>query len=194
MRITTTMRTDRLLILAFALAAPAGLCAVGNDVPQPFPPDRYSKMIEKSPFAPATPVAAEDAPNFAQNLYITGIAKLGAQDCVFVASRDGQTRYSLITGEEGPQGMKIERITYSTEVGKTKVIIRKGGETGTVQFDQAAIQHTAAPSAPQIPGNPQIGIPRPPGQPQVAPARPQQPGGGSPVESRRRIRIINSRP
>jgi hypothetical protein len=202
----------RILLLALALAAPAVLraavagavdsaaaapaSAVAADIPQSFPANRYDKLIEKSPFAPATPVAdPNEVAGFAQNLYVTGIGKIGNQDCVYIASRaDDKARYTLFSGEEGPQGMKIERINYSNDIGRTKVTIRKGGDSATLQFDQAVLLHTAAPTAPQQPqiNVPRLGGPIQPGQLTNGNQQPG-PGGGPPGESRRRIRIINNR-
>lgn len=174
---------------------------VAAGLPAPLPFSRYARLVTRSPFAPATPVEPVAAqPNFAQQLYVTGLAKEamgGAEkDVAFISSRDGQSRYTLVSGEPGPEGMTLMKVDWAPEVAKSKVAVRKGAETGVVEFDQALVQRqTGPPEQPQ----PAMGAPpRPVPMPGAAPrptvagrpgtvATPPQ----TPVDVRRRFRIIH---
>jgi hypothetical protein len=138
--------------------------------------------MEQSPFSLATAAATPppQPPAFFQNLYLSAISRVAGRDCIFIASRDGTTRYALYAGEPGPEGLTVEGVDLAPEVGKTKVRVRKGAETGVLEFDQAAIQRPAAPVA--ATAIPKAGTP---GQPQTAPQRPN-----NSVEIRRRLRMI----
>jgi hypothetical protein len=211
----------------------ACFAATETAIPVSLPAERYQQMIKQSPFAPATAVTAPVAnAGFAASFYVSGVAKIGSQDFVTIASRDGQTRFSLAPGEEGPDGITITKVDWSDQPGKSKVTMKKGNETGIAEFDEAAMQKPAA-VAPQPPAIP-MGVqgmqpgrvaprsgptePRPPQLPQFGqatrinrPAYPQAPtngnpqtgapttsaqvpGGPPPVETRRRVRIINPAP
>ncbi|NBV86501.1 MAG: hypothetical protein EBS01_09625, partial [Verrucomicrobia bacterium] len=75
----------------------------GGESPEPFAPQRYASLVEKSPFAIAStppepvPVSTE---NFATNWVLTGISKQRDHEgkerfTVFVRSRDLATRLVL---------------------------------------------------------------------------------------------------
>lgn len=155
--------------------------------PKAWPKERYQQLAARSPFALATPVAtsAPSAP-FAANLYVTGLAKIGEIDYVYLSTRDQQTRYTLASGIAGPEDMSLVGIEWNPQIGKSKVTIQKGGETGVLEFDQAVIQ--AQPQAQVAPPPPQV--PQPPQQ--IPGVRPGMTSGEAPRpgESRRRIRII----
>src|SRR5438093_2702329 len=70
------------------------------EIPAPWPKARYEKMIAASPFAPATPVAKPAAAGFAANLHVSGIAQIGDQNLVMIASNDQQMKFSLLGGEQ----------------------------------------------------------------------------------------------
>lgn len=184
------------LSLLLVLTVPAGAEPV---VPEPHPLSRYEQLIADSPFAPATPVAApvESAP-FAANLYVSGLAKMGDKDFVTVVSRDQQSRYTLVTGEAPDNGLSLVGVQWDDEVGKSKVTIKKDGETAVLEFDQAVVKTAPAEGAPPPPMPPPA-VPRihGPGAPQpqfVPPGQKMPPGTQNPGQPRRRIRIINSKP
>jgi hypothetical protein len=67
------MKTKNLAIALLA-AVPLSLL-FADDVPKPFAFARYQGMMDRSPFAVATAVAAPAAtPNFAKDLYIANAA------------------------------------------------------------------------------------------------------------------------
>lgn len=167
------------------------LVATEPDLPLALPFERYQAMAERSPFALATPSvkSPEESAPFAANLYVTGLGRIGDTDCAFIASRDQQKRYVLVAGEPGPDGLTLSSIAWSDQVGKSRITISKSGEIGVLEFDQAVIQAPPAPinaqgelNAPPL-ANPVIGVP------QNGNVSPRRPG-----ETRRRIRVIPSRP
>jgi len=182
-----------------AMALPCSVLASDSpDIPVSRPFADYEKMVSNSPFTLATPVAKPAEVNPFQNYYVTGLSKLEGKDCVFLSTRDGQNRYTLFAGEQGPDGLIIDRVEWSEEMGRSKVHLRRGtgagvaGEAGVVEFDQAQIQRPVAaapapmPNAPGQPNRPTL----PPGFRNRTPDG-QTPGVG-PSEQRRRVRIINN--
>ena len=122
-------------------------------------------MIDKSPFSVATPIAAPagpvapPAPSFTQDLYVVGLAKLGSKDFVSIASKDQTQRFSLLLGEQGPDGITVASIARDPGLAKSKVTLKKGTEFGTIGFDETALTATP-PEGGQPPGVPP---PRPAG-------------------------------
>ena len=93
----------KLPTLAALLAAGSAFAVETADIPQSLPISRYAQMLEKSPFALATPLAPPEPTTqpWAASLYVAGVAKIGDKDLVTIRSRnDQQTFYSLMTGEE----------------------------------------------------------------------------------------------
>ena len=160
------------LPVAFWAATLCGACAV--EIPTAFPAARYQAMIDKSPFSlgtppPAAPApAAPAAPSFAQDFFVVGLAKLGSQDFVSIASRDQTQRFSLLVGEERAlephsEPIKLIRVERGKTLAETKVFLKKGAEEApAITFDEAAVNNTggAAPGQPGVPPPPQ---PMPPG-------------------------------
>jgi hypothetical protein len=145
-------------------------------LPEAYPAERYEQLIEHSPFAVGTvqePAAAPDAPGFAANLYVEGVAQLGysegkERDFVAIKSRADQSTFWLSTGAApNRDGIELGAVEWSQGVGKSKVTIRKGTETAVLEFDEATLR-----AAPIAAGGGAEGVPRsvrpspqPPGQP-----------------------------
>ena len=192
------------LILPAAKHVSGASETASKDFPPAWPVSRYEKMMARSPFALATAVAPPAAPGFAANLYVTGLAKLDSRDFVSISSRDLQTKFSLLSGETSADGITVISVQWSDDVGKSKVTVRKGSETAVIGFDEMAMKNPgpggpAPQQPPQFPQRPAVipQIPRPVQQtftqPQTTPYIAQPPGGQT-QDSRRRIRIINSKP
>jgi hypothetical protein len=159
------------------LATVASAAAVENVLPLPFPAERYTAMLEKSPFALATPVAPPPvAPTkgFAADWYLTGLARFEDQDYVSIKSRDLSVNFSLfgteatkgLTGSnESANGVQLVSVEWSNERGKSTVTIKKGDEIARLEFNQAEIQAAAAP----VPAAPGAARPIMPGQPGARP-------------------------
>lgn len=151
----------------------SGLVLVGvlqshaEDVlPPRFNFDRYSKMVEKSPFALATAVAAPAAtPDFAKDLFIANAAHSVDGDMVTLASTSDHNFKKYLTTKEPVDGYSIASIEWSDKVGATKVTISKDGNFATITFNQALLSQNSpnAGGGPRtfIPPNPAMAVPRP---------------------------------
>src|SRR6476661_4554715 len=120
--------------------------------------DRYSKMMDQSPFAIASAVAAPAAtPDFAKDLYIANAARSQDGDLVTIASTADHNFKKYLTTKEPVDGYSIANIEWSDKVGGTKVTISKDGNFATLMFNQALLSQSSpggaaralvAPSAP----------------------------------------------
>lgn len=124
------------------------ICAQAEDVlPPRFAYDRYSKMVDNSPFAIATAVAAPAAtPDFAKDLYVANAARSPEGDMVTLASTSDHNFKKYLTTKAPVDGYGIANIEWSERVGATKVTISKDGNFATITFNQALLQQ-AAPNA-----------------------------------------------
>ncbi len=141
-------------------------------LPPQFNFDRYSKMVEQSPFALATAVAAPAAtPDFAKDLYIANAARSSDGDMVTLASTSDHNFKKYLTTREPVDGYSIANIEWSDKVGATKVTISKDGNFATITFNQALLSQTGPntgvgaralmPPAPPVPAPNPVGIPNP---------------------------------
>jgi hypothetical protein len=113
-------------------------------LPPQFNFDRYSKMVDKSPFAIATAVAAPAAtPDFAKDLYIANAARSADGDMVTLASTSDHNFKKYLTTKEPVDGYSLASIEWSDKVGETKVTIGKDGNFATITFNQALLSQTA---------------------------------------------------
>src|SRR6201984_29579 len=109
-------------------------------LPAQFNFDRYAKMVDHSPFAIATAVAAPAAtPDFAKDLYIANAARSPDGDMVTLASTSDHNFKKYLTTKEPVDGYSIANIEWSNKVGGTKVTISKDGNFGTLTFNQALL-------------------------------------------------------
>src|SRR4029453_14331542 len=165
------------LTLMFAAALLGVICAQAEDaLPPRFTYDRYSKMVDNSPFAIATAVAAPAAtPDFAKDLYVANAARSPDGDLVTIASTSDHNFKKYLTTKGSVDGYSIANIEWSERVGATKVTIRKDGNFATITFNQALLQQsspnaalaarTLTPPAPNMPA-PNAAVPKlPPGLP-----------------------------
>lgn len=166
------MKTRNLALALLAVLAIVPLSMLlADDVPAPYAFARYQPMMDRSPFAVATAVAAPVAtPNFAKDLYIANAAHSKDGDFVTIASSADKNFKKYLSSKAPEDGYSITNIEWSEKVGATKVTIAKDGQTATLTFNEALIkQPTAAGQAPQMPQvNPQA-------QPIVPPPVAQQP-------------------
>src|ERR1700738_2330567 len=93
------------------LAAAASVRA--DEIPQRFKFDRYAAMLDHSPFAVATAVAAPAAtPNFAKDLYLSSAAKSPDGDMITVISSSDQNFRKYLTTKEPVDGFSIAHIEW----------------------------------------------------------------------------------
>src|SRR5436190_8608640 len=113
-------------------------------LPPRFNFDRYSAMVDHSPFAIATAVALPSAtPDFAKDLYIANAARSPEGDMVTIASSSDHNFKKYLTTREPVDGYSIANIEWSEKVGATKVTISKDGNFATVTFNQALLSQPA---------------------------------------------------
>jgi hypothetical protein len=137
------------LTLATILVMAGATCSQAEDVlPPQYNFDRYTKMMDQSPFAIATAVAAPAAtPDFAKDLYIANAARSQDGDLVTLASTADHNFKKYLTTKEPMDGYSIASIEWSDKVGETKVTISKDGNFATLTFNQALLSQ-GAPSGP----------------------------------------------
>ena len=152
------------------LAVVGATCSQAEDVlPPQYNFDRYSKMMDKSPFAVATAVAAPAAtPDFAKDLYIANAAKSQDGDLVTIGSTADHNFKKYLTTKESVEGYSIANIEWSDKVGGTKVTISKDGNFATLTFNQALLSQASqggggrpiSPAAPVPAGVPNAHVPK----------------------------------
>ena len=154
------------ITLATIMAIGGAMCSQAADVlPPQYNFDRYSKMMEQSPFAIASAVAAPAAtPDFAKDLYIANAARSQDGDLVTLASTTDHNFKKYLSTKEPVDGYSIASIEWSDKVGQTKVTISKDGNFATLTFNQALLSQAS-------PGG---GVPA---RPLPAPAMPVPPAG-----------------
>ncbi len=141
-------------------------------LPPQFNFDRYSKMVDQSPFAIATAVAAPAAtPDFAKDLYIANAARSPDGDMVTLASTSDHNFKKYLTTKEPMDGYSIVNIEWSDKVGETNVTIIKDVNFATITFNQALLAQTAPnagpasralpPPMPSLPAPNAGGVPNP---------------------------------
>ena len=164
------MKYSLALVSTFALlgAIPGG----ADDVlPPRFNFDRYSAMVDHSPFAIATAVAVPAAtPDFAKDFYVANAARSPERDMVTIASSSDQNFKKYLSTKEPVDGYGIASIEWSDRVGATKVTIGKDGNFATLTFNQALLSKSAS-ARPSAPGQMPQSVPLGPGQAAHARAR-----------------------
>ena len=133
------------LTLATMLAvAGATYCQAEDVLPPHYSFDRYSKMMDQSPFAIASAVAAPAAtPDFAKDLYIANAARSQDGDLVTLASTADHNFKKYLSTKEPMDGYSIASIEWSDKVGQTKVTISKDGNFATLTFNQALLSQAS---------------------------------------------------
>jgi hypothetical protein len=143
----------------------ATLSRAEDDLPKRLNFERYQMMLNRSPFAVATAVAApKETPSIFKDLYVANASKLPEGDMVTIASNADRNFKEYLTTKEPVHGYAIVNIEWSDKVGETKVTISKDGQFGTLTFNQALIA-TPVQNPPSAPGAvqpiPQPGFGRP---------------------------------
>jgi hypothetical protein len=158
------------------LALLGAIRSQANDVlPPRFNFDRYSKMVDHSPFAIATAAGLpETTPDFAKDLYVANAAHLPEGDLVTIASTSDQNFKKYLTTKDPVDGYGIANIQWSDRIGATKVTISKDGNFATLTFNETLLSQRAPnmPSQGQ-PNAPMAAAVQPPQRPM--PSRPGVP-------------------
>jgi len=144
------MKTKNLALVLLA-AVPLRLL-IADDVPKPYTFARYQAMMDRSPFAVATAVAAPAAtPNFAKDLYVANAAHSKDGDYVTIASSADKNFKKYLSTNAPEDGYTITSIEWSDKVGATKVTIAKDGQTATLTFNEALLKTTVTGQQQQPP-------------------------------------------
>ena len=141
------------ITLATIMTIGGAMCSQAADVlPPQYNFDRYSKMMEQSPFAIASAVAAPAAtPDFAKDLYIANAARSQDGDLVTLASTTDHNFKKYLSTKEPVDGYSIASIEWSDKVGQTKVTISKDGNFATLTFNQALLSQALPGGVPARP-------------------------------------------
>src|SRR6476646_10256806 len=155
------------LTLATILAMAGATYSQAEEVlPPQYNFDRYSKMMDQSPFAIASAVAAPAAtPDFAKDLYIANAARSQDGDLVTLASTADHNFKKYLSTKEPMDGYSIASIEWSDKVGQTKVTISKDGNFATLTFNQALLSQTSPGGAVAGRALPAPAMPNPAGVP-----------------------------
>jgi hypothetical protein len=156
-----------LTLAAMLTIAAATACIQAEEVlPPQYNFDRYSKMVDQSPFAVASAVAAPAAtPDFAKDLYIANAAKSQYGDLVTIASTSDHNFKKYLTTKEPVDGYSIANIEWSDKVGGTKVTISKDGNFATLTFNQALLSQASPGGGARPMPAPVAPVPNPGGVP-----------------------------
>ena len=145
-------------------------------LPPRFNFNRYSAMVDHSPFAIATAVALPSAtPDFARDLYVANAARSPEGDMITIASSSDQNFKKYLSTKQPVDGYSIASIEWSERVGATKVTISKDGKFASITFNEALLSQPA-PNAPPVPAPPTAAVPPLPfvPSPLVAPSVPRK--------------------
>jgi hypothetical protein len=149
-----------LFVLISIFAIPGAITGRADEVlPPRFNFNRYSAMVDHSPFAIATAVALPSATaDFAKDLYVANAARSSEGDMVTIASSSDQNFKKYLSTKRPVDGYSIASIEWSDRVGATKVTISKDGKFASVTFNEALLSQPA-PNAPPVPGPPTAALP-----------------------------------
>jgi hypothetical protein len=166
------------LFMLMSIYAVAGaITGRADDVlPPRFNFNRYSAMVDHSPFAIATAVALPSAtPDFARDLYVANAARSPEGDMITIASSSDQNFKKYLSTKQPVDGYSIASIEWSDRVGATKVTISKDGKFASITFNEALLSQPA-PNAPPVPAPPTAAVPPLPfvPSPLVAPSVPRK--------------------
>jgi len=116
---------------------------------------RYQSIIDRSPFGQVQGAAADAAPNWLANYVFCGLTQSnsgnGAVQAI-ISTKDNNRWYFRAEGETVDSDVTIQKIDLSPKA--TKVILKKGLETGTLTFPERTAVAMAAPAAPAAPPPP----------------------------------------
>jgi hypothetical protein len=162
--------------------------------------DRYSAMVDRSPFAVATAVALPAAtPDFAKDLYLANVAHSPGSDMVTIASSSDRNFKKYLTSRQPVDGYRIESVEWSDRVGASKVTISKDGKFATLTFNEALLSQRTAPNAPPAPDQMPQSMPQMPSSGPIQASDPRMSGmikrkpGAPAVASQQRLLEQNER-
>jgi hypothetical protein len=154
---------QRLVRGLIAICAPFAVAQADDVLPKRPDFALYQGMLNHSPFAVATAVAAPVvAPDFARDLYVANAGRTEDGAFITVASTtDRNLKEYLDTKGPNENGYAITNIKWSDRPGETKVTITKDGKYATLSFNQTLMSQQ--PQNFGQPGQqPMVNVPAPP--------------------------------
>src|SRR6266513_1159376 len=148
------MKHSLTLATVFALAG-ATYSQAEEVLPPQYNFDRYSKMVDQSPFAVPSAVAAPAA----------NTERSQDGDLVTIASTANHNFKKYLTTKEPIDGYSTANIEWSDKVGQTKVTISKEGNLATLTFNQALLSQASPGGGARPLPVPAAPIPNPAGIP-----------------------------
>lgn len=147
---------------------------------------RYQAIMDGMPFGNASAELKQvKEPNYAQNLYISGI---GSESRVYITTKDKSASFTL-SPEREHDGIELVKVNWQDGPGETTVTVRKAGELAELKFDQAAM---STPSANTKPTTGRVANNN--ASPKAQPARGPTATPGQRTPPKRPPRIIRTRP
>lgn len=138
------------LMVLTGLLSPAALNA---QVPEgPTPLSRYQKIWEISPFVALTDLSGQ-ADEFSGRFALTGFARLGDKDVVFIYDRTTLERFALTPGQSR-NGITLSALFHHGDLRTARASVQVAGREIEVTYDPsvtAAAQQQAAANPP-VPG------------------------------------------
>lgn len=160
-----------------ALLGGWAFCSLLGSLPADIPSgptdiSRYQKIWDISPFVAVTDLSGQ-ADDMAGRFSLTGFARMGEKDVVFVFDRTTLERFTLTVGETR-SGVALQNLQHNGDLRSVRATLAIGGRTLEIGYDATATPESGS-AAPVIPGHMQQGHRGFPGQPQ-----PGMPPGGQP--------------
>lgn len=158
----------------FLLLAAISVSAYADEevIPTSFSKERYAAMVEKSPFALATPVEAPKEPekSIFDNTYVKGVGT-----GYVVVQRVGDPETMRFWGNTpNKEGIYVANVIQGDRPASTKVTLKKGTEEKIIGFNENELRSTAAAPAVPQPGGRSVTPGKAPGiAPGMAPAIPR---------------------
>jgi len=180
-------------ILAFCIPgiilASASVSAESDLLLEPRDISRYETIWTRSPFVAVTDLSGQ-VDDLAGRFVLTGFARMGEQDVIFLFDRTSLERFKLTPGETR-QGIALQSLQHEGDLKSVRATVASGGRSLELTYDPAQ-QPDGGPPMQQMPfmqgqpgqpgGQPvrvypgQPGQPMQPGQPGMV-QQPNQPGG-----------------
>ncbi len=195
---------DRFRCAVPALVSGALVCAPSafgdGFAPETYAIERYEHIWKKSPFIKETQII-QASDGLEKRFALTGIARIGEKQVVFLLDRQALVPMRVSTGEP-KNGVELVAVLQNSDARKSSATIRLGAEQADVRFDANVLGAGAQPGPPPpnfpaAAGNPPP-IPqsiRPPGSAAMPAVRapqpvtpPQAPAAGQ-VMRRRTIKL-----
>lgn len=164
----------RLIALAcrsLALCVLAGQMAARAGMPEDHEVVRYEVIWKASPFVAAA-VVSPQAESIAQRYAITGFARMGEREVVFVFDRKALARFPIWKNEE-QNGVELLSVTEGADAKGLGAQIRASGEVAKISYDASLA------ASPGQPGDAKPVHPVPAVPPQNVSVQPPQPAQGT---------------